>query len=526
MNPADFRFGFRIVGKTCEPRRLIDAGAAFAAYCDADSRCCPDRESYLSAFWFDQDFKRHLDATGSTADFGGPCWSPWLWWDIDRADLEAALKDARRLALHLDEAYRLPGEPLLVFFSGSKGLHLGLPTALWSPPPALDFNRVARRFAENVAERVGVTIDQGVYDKVRAFRAPNSRHPKTGLHKRWLTLDELLNLSLDAMVNLARQPTPFEVPTPRGTSDQAAADWQAAAAGIATEAEAVAARQAAGTGPTLNRSTLDFIRRGALPGEGKDKEPGTGRHRLLFSAAANLGEFNCPQRLAEALLEESALDAGLSPKEVRRQIECGLRRGWTGKTDQDENVPASIGNGEIGGHFEGTGAAGDKMADPPPANHQSGDLRAALAKLWNATPEGTEKAASPIGAVQPSDDRPLKALRANFPEELSAGAIQPSDDRPPPQRTRTSVLNPLPAPGPTPAVPTEAGRAAPSTLPPPLVPLPPGAVPAGKLDAPCRCGSVEYADFPISEGRTRRDCLRCRRFIGFGVWYDQGGPTA
>jgi hypothetical protein len=48
------------------------------------------------------------------------------------------------------------------------------------------------------------------------------------------------------------------------------------------------------------------------------------RHRLLYSAARNLGEFGCPHELAWALLSEAALDSGLPPREVRRQIECGL----------------------------------------------------------------------------------------------------------------------------------------------------------------------------------------------------------
>ena len=67
--------------------------------------------------------------------------------------------------------------------------------------------------------------------------------------------------------------------------------------------------------PMLNRSTFAFIRDGAGTGD---------RHRLLFSAAANLAEFGCTPALAVALLEESALDSGLSPKDVRRQVECGL----------------------------------------------------------------------------------------------------------------------------------------------------------------------------------------------------------
>ena len=156
-----------------------------------------------------------------------------------------------------------------------------------------------------------MTIDAGVYDKVRAFRAPNSRHPKTGLHKRRLTFDELLG-PLDAILELAKTPAPFAVPTVTKTSEAAAADWQAAADLVASEGEAKAARRAAGNGsPTLNRSTLRFIRDGATTGD---------RHRLLFSAAANLAEFGCTPPLAVALLGRILRSTrGLPPKDVRRQ---------------------------------------------------------------------------------------------------------------------------------------------------------------------------------------------------------------
>ena len=84
------------------------------------------------------------------------------------------------------------------------------------------------------------------------------------------------------------------------------------------QAEAVVERHANGDGPTLNRSTLEFMREGAVVGD---------RHRMLFSAAANLAEFGCPSALAHALLTEAGLDSGLPPKDVRRQIDCGLTAG-------------------------------------------------------------------------------------------------------------------------------------------------------------------------------------------------------
>ena len=316
MTTSDCCFGFRIVGGCFETRRLVDAAAAFAGYAALDERCKPHKEAYLSAFRFGEDFRQLLTETRSTAGFSGVCWSPWLWFDVDRENLEDALRDTCRLAGYLDMTYKPDDDALLIFFSGSNGFHVGLPTCVWSPSPSADFHKVCRRFAEHVAELAQVTIDTGVYDRVRAFRSPNSKHPKTDLHKRRFSYDELLGLTLERIVELSREPAPFDVPTPTRTSEQAAADWQAAALLVAREGEAKAQRRIASNGtPTLNRATLDFIREGAGTGD---------RHRFLYSAAANLAEFGCTPALAFALLEESGLDSGLPPKEVRRQIECGL----------------------------------------------------------------------------------------------------------------------------------------------------------------------------------------------------------
>ncbi len=311
-------YAFRIIGATSERRRLVEAGAAFRAYASCDPRAEVDREAYLSAFCFGEDFRTHLETTGSTRDFGGSCWAPFIWFDIDSPDSpQDALDNARRLAASILDRYRsIDDDDLLLFFSGSKGFHLGLPL-VWDAPPSLDFHRVSRRLAEGFAQLAGAKIDASVYDKVRAFRAPNSRHPKTGLHKRRLTHGELMGLSIDGIRQLAKQPEPFEIPAPPAKCEQAAKDWTDAAALVRQEAEAKEQRRAAvadGT-PTLNRQTLDFIRDGADTGD---------RHRLLFSAAANLAEFGCPPALAHALLTEAALDSGLPPSDVRRQIECGL----------------------------------------------------------------------------------------------------------------------------------------------------------------------------------------------------------
>lgn len=326
-NPNDRwpAYGFRIDGDCRSERRLVDWPAAFAGYAACDRRAEVNREAYLSAFTFGDDFRQRDGGWGvDVKGFNGACGAPWLWFDLDaEADLDAALRDARALCAALVELYALDGDDLLTFFSGSKGFHVGFPLSLCgSPKPSTDFNATCRVLAELLAKRQRVSIDTAVYDRVRAFRAPNSKHPKSGRHKRRLTFDELLGLRLDAIVRLAEMPEPFDVPSAPAANATAVADWEAAQRIVAEQRRATAERRAelvaGGAEARLNRGTLEFIRDGATMGD---------RARLLFSAAANLAEFGCPPALAHALLSEAALDSGLSPSEVRRQIDCGLEKG-------------------------------------------------------------------------------------------------------------------------------------------------------------------------------------------------------
>src|SRR4051794_25744904 len=100
------RLGFRVVGNATNRRRLVDAGVVFLAYTGCDPRAEVEREAYLSAFTFADDFRRYLNGTGSSKGYDGDCWAPFLWFDLDCPDdLEAALRDARRLAAGILQRY-------------------------------------------------------------------------------------------------------------------------------------------------------------------------------------------------------------------------------------------------------------------------------------------------------------------------------------------------------------------------------------------------------------------------------------
>ena len=324
MSAGTHPHGFRIVGPCSGDRRRVDAARAFAAYNACDARAGVEREAYLSAFQFGDDFAEHLARSGSPAGFTGSTWSPFIWLDVDRDEsaggVGQALTDTRRLVDALDERHAVPRGVLMPFVSGGKGFHLGIPTALWCPPASVDFHAVARQFAETIAAAAGVAVDASVFDRVRAFRAPNSRHPKTGLHKRFVPVEILDTVTVAGVLDMAREPAPFDVPAVDGieSADMLVAVWDAAGRVVADKAAAAEQRRlevASGErSARVNKLTRAFLAGEVVPGD---------RHRLCFSAAANLAELGVPLSACQALLTEPALDTGLPPRDVARQIACG-----------------------------------------------------------------------------------------------------------------------------------------------------------------------------------------------------------
>lgn len=323
---AGFPHSFRIRGAVFNPRKRVQAVAAFEAYRLCDPRACVEEESYLGVFQFGDDFAEHLARTRSPRGFAGGTWSRYVWWDIDRdaasGGVARAMVDAAQLIAVLETRYGVPPDLLLTFLSGGKGCHVGLPTELWRPAGGPRFHQVARRFAETVAAEAAVTIDTGIYDRVRAFRSPNSRHPETGLHKRFVPAQQLGTLTLEDAVLLAARPAPFDLPdvTAVGVMPELAAAWEAATKEVEAREAGFEERRrqvAAGNAEVrVNRLTLDLIR----------GEPITvgDRHRTIYSAARNLAEAGAPRHLVVELLREASLDTGLPPREVDRQIDCGV----------------------------------------------------------------------------------------------------------------------------------------------------------------------------------------------------------
>lgn len=319
MNANEFRFGFRALSRDGERREIVFS-PAFKAHIEADPKATTPGECFLSHFQFPDEFRQHLKATGSTAGYAGPTWLEWLIFDIDVAgDIDEALRQARLLVAWLVTRFKIEPDDVMIFYSGSKGFHVGLRSSLWDGQPAKEFHRYARQFAEVLAANADVKIDTGVYARVNLLRASNSRHKKTGRFKVQLSFDELQSLTPDEIYTIAAEPRKGWIPKHTPYAPEAAECWAEVCKLVDDDTKATTERRASGSKASkLNPTTRAVLTDGSFIGD---------RHRELFSAAANFGEFTTVEELTFAILTPAGLNSGLTASEVQRQISCGLRHG-------------------------------------------------------------------------------------------------------------------------------------------------------------------------------------------------------
>jgi hypothetical protein len=317
MNAA---LAFRVVGSAANRREVVSFRKAMTLYAIADPAVQPELPAYLSAFSYPRSFREYVARNGgSIAGYAGPIGVPDILWDIDRdGDLDGALQATRKLASFVAERYAI--EPL-VHFSGSNGFHVSVPTG-GAIEPSPENHRIMRSLILRVAGEIGVTVDDTVQLATQLWRAPNSRHSKTGLYKVRIDLDDLLYLTIDQIRGIAAVPVPYDHRVSTSGLRRLISDWNEAAEEVRHVVPLSGRRnRRSGTGDTrINPLTWSLVTDPTAIREG-------GRHRTIFSAAADLAGFPTVEDLITALLTSPGLDTGLPPREVARQIRCGIELG-------------------------------------------------------------------------------------------------------------------------------------------------------------------------------------------------------
>jgi|GEM_PF-523178 len=192
----EFRWVDTAVGGAQNRNRVVDI-----------TRWQPPKQAvdcYRTVYRYPDAFKEHRDRTGSVRGYTGLLWADFLPVDLDAADLAEALVTTRAALERLPARFDCPPEAARVYFSGSKGFHLLVPTASWGAEPRADLHRVFQSLAATWLE--GLAYDASIYDNLRLFRISNTRNSKSGLYKIPLTMAEVFQLTPDEIRALAQHP--------------------------------------------------------------------------------------------------------------------------------------------------------------------------------------------------------------------------------------------------------------------------------------------------------------------------------
>lgn len=133
----------------------------------------------------------------------------WLWFDIDRNDLEKAHTDAANLASRLTRI--LPKEAVLVSFSGSKGFHVQVSTRYMTeqvfPNSPVARNRMRLLAADLAGE---IAFDPATLSPRTLIRLTGSKNDKSGLFKITYRMQEFMDTPLAEILETAKSPQPFD----------------------------------------------------------------------------------------------------------------------------------------------------------------------------------------------------------------------------------------------------------------------------------------------------------------------------
>jgi phage/plasmid-associated DNA primase len=254
-------------------------------------------EAYHGAFNLEErdTFKGYEGATGPAMGYA------WFDFDSSQDGGASAWEDCKKFLQWL-------GVPdALVFFSGNKGFHVGVPagyTGVTGPKFNQGMHRIARILSKEYP-----TLDTAVYNASRLFRVPGSKHPKTGLYKYLLgqSVHVLANLqdAFETIRDFAKGPTHslFGVAEERAPLKQLVELSESRGSGL----KLVSAAEQAAAAPDSNGVVDAFARF-----EGKlciqkmirSHAPEGHRHNIALRIASDLFNTHQPYEKAILLLQE------------------------------------------------------------------------------------------------------------------------------------------------------------------------------------------------------------------------------
>lgn len=165
-----------------------------------------DIDWYVSAYSYGEDALEYFNENKSIKGFNGDAYTKTLHWDLDAENNFNLVKDST-IKLYEKLVSLGLGEGVQIYFSGNKGFHLLLHTENKFTPTQ------TKIVCHNLAVEAGVDLkvfDSTVYNITRIFRLEFTKHPKSGLYKIPITIEELRESTKEDIQELAKTNTHWE----------------------------------------------------------------------------------------------------------------------------------------------------------------------------------------------------------------------------------------------------------------------------------------------------------------------------
>ena len=198
-----------IYGEVCEG--LQGRGKVFNLRSVNFDNAAGKSEIYKSLFMHGKELKEYTENFKTVSGFKGVHYSDSLLFYIDSSDLDKAKAETVFLINALIHLSHLEPALLEIYFSGNKGFHLCIPGGLFGDSylPGLDFAKQQKNLATLIAGDLEC-LDLSIYEPKRLIRIVNTINAKSGLHKIPLTFQELKELSINEIKELAKAPRQIE----------------------------------------------------------------------------------------------------------------------------------------------------------------------------------------------------------------------------------------------------------------------------------------------------------------------------
>ena len=164
-------------------------------------------ERYISLFLFDEGIKSHFKRTNSMSNYTDKVGINTIWIDFDNeGNLEDVKKEVLRFVNQLNNKYDFPEDYIPVYFSGSKGFHVGIPAKVIGLDGVFekDLPAKVKSFIAKLTNNI-MYVDLVIYNHTRIMRLPFSFNEKGKMYKIHIPYKILKNESLKTITQYAKK---------------------------------------------------------------------------------------------------------------------------------------------------------------------------------------------------------------------------------------------------------------------------------------------------------------------------------